>query len=165
MSTETFIPDCYAIRSNGQPMPARFIGLDCAGMIELAAPSGKLYTFHPDYVLPVEEVEAQLQQDRIAYVAGHYTFEEISHSHGRREVRCVNPAHPVRSSYVLTITRSRRSCTCPAYVKSAGQGCKHISAWSLREDAKPGAETAPAVEPMPEAPAARKVETFTAEEW
>jgi hypothetical protein len=154
-----FTPDCYAIRSNGQPMPARFVSLDAGGFIEVAAPNGKTYTFPAEYVLPVEEVEAQIHANKVDYVASNYCFEELSSRHGRREVRCTNPAHPIRSCYILTITRSRSACTCPAFVKSSGAGCKHLEAFASTTT-PPAPETA-----APEAPPVKKYETFTAEEW
>lgn len=147
------IPEVYAVTSRGC-MPAVFVRFDGPMSVLRPVNSRREYSFGPDQILSVADAEAELHRSRVAYVARNYRFEEISRAHGRREVRCFNPAHPVRSSYILTVTKSRSSCTCPAFVKSAGAGCKHLEA--LASLLSP---------PKPAAAPAKKYETYTSEEW
>lgn len=135
MVTE-FQRDCYAITSSGNAMPGRFLGLDGEGRSRIQAPNGMEYTFHSDNILTVEECEEQLHRNRVAKVLSSYQFSPIRIDRAGMVVQCVNPEHPVRSNYVLTIGNGRQTCSCPAYIKAAGAGCKHLEAyeiWSARE--------------------------------
>lgn len=140
-STEqAFTPNAYAACKNGRLMPCRLIAVGPDGFwADVVAPGGQEYSFPTDRLLSVEEAEAQIHKDRVAKVASSYAFEALRIDRSGMIVRCWNPAHPVRSNYVLTFSNGRETCSCPSYQKSCQQAgaaatCKHIVGYHLKQD-------------------------------
>jgi hypothetical protein len=127
-----FVKDCYGLRANGVAMPAHYLGIE-DGFLKLMAPNGVEYTFHPDNVLSVEEVEEHLKANRIAKVVASYRFDPIFSTRYASAVRCFLPGKP-SSDYTLSfshrVNASTESCSCPAFAKS-GASCKHLEAYRI----------------------------------
>lgn len=147
-----FQPDCYALTHRGIPMPARWVRLDGEGRSVVAAPSGQEYTLDGESILSVEEAEKRLRESRVEHVRSTYTFSVMHQGATYQIVRCVNPEHPKRSNYIMQVSAGRSLCSCSAHQKDRSQPCKHLSAWSLKQQEEP-------------APATQSYRTYTKEEW
>lgn len=124
-----FIPDVYAIKANGRPMPGRVVNTE-GHLVTVKAPNGREYTFPAHAILPAAEAEAHIRQDKVAAVNG-YSFRLVArgtHNRTGQPVSSFRVSHPSSRSrsYVVTVG-AVRGCSCPAYSKS-GTGCKHLEA-------------------------------------
>jgi hypothetical protein len=167
--TRDFSPDCYAICSDGHPMPARFVDADPeSGFITVSAPNGREYTFPGSRVVGVSEAEAEIQRTKVAHVASTYRFETLKAGATYRVIRCSDPARPSHS-YIITTNNRRCTCNCPAAMKDTTQYCKHVLA--LAEKDRPAPSQEAQVE-LAKAAVARGIldshsshRTYSAEEW
>lgn len=162
-----FVPNAYAVTGTGRLMPGQVVrlaeartGSDAGGFLNVRTASGNVYTFPANRVMSVDDAEQLLREQRIARVRETYTW-TVESTRSRLVVRCVNPAHPVRSNYVLVQAGSRMRCNCPAALDNPSQPCKHESAWRQLQERRAAIAAAP---PTPAAPAAQVVEV-AAEDW
>jgi len=121
MSNLNFGANCYLLTSRDVLMPAKFLGANQDGLVEVESPNGRIYTCNPANVYGEQEGRIMLFHRRAEQLAAQ-GYKIALRSNGT--FRVYNPRkHGVTGGYIVTASREATSCTCPAFAKEGL--CKH----------------------------------------
>lgn len=144
----------WAVLKSGRLMPCEVV-FDGEEWKTIKTPAGAEYTYPKDRIIPEEDGEMMLREQRIQDVVDTRRFEIVSRL--PLIVRVHNPAHP-RKIYVITQEGfGRLHCTCKAFARDEEHACKHVEAFNRIE--------AQERKPVPAKRPVGGVKAFASGEW
>jgi hypothetical protein len=111
--------NCYLLTQRGTLMPATTDGIVTDGLVEVAGPTGKVYSCAPQNLVSQSDGEMMLRQKRAEQLAAE-GYDAKRRGDGSYRVYSED-RHGEYGGYNVTET----SCTCPDFQKR-GRPCKHM---------------------------------------
>lgn len=116
--------DCFCMTNAGHMMPGKVAGIDTRGLVAVAAPGGRVYTFSPSNVLDVETGRIMLMHSRAEKMAaeGYAIAVRLDRTFRVYQSR----KHGATGGWIVRQIGETLTCNCPAHDKACT--CKHVMA-------------------------------------